>query len=109
MLPDDRAARESFGAGGADEIVAEHVAHVGHGREREGQAGKDDVVDTAPGADGPFQFGSEHEENGGGDEAGETDADEGDGEARPVGDAATLDGGKRADSDADEDGDHEGE
>jgi hypothetical protein len=62
MFPDDSAAGEAFGAGGADEIVAEDVEHgdageaddVGHGGEGEGESGEDDVIDAAPGADGPF-------------------------------------------------------
>ena len=43
----------------------------------------------------------EHEQEGRDDEAGDADADQGDREAGPVGDAAAADGGHGADADAD--------
>jgi len=94
VFPDDDAAGEALGAGGADVIVAERIEHrdaresgdVGHRQQGQSDAGKDKIAQAAPLAEGrPVEFcGEPDKQQRRRHEARQAHADQRDAETEPV-------------------------
>ena len=118
MAEEDVAFAHAFGASGAD-VVGGHVVDHAHAGEAcdiggegkaEGDAWEDEISNMSPATDGEDAEpkAKDQEQECADDEAGEADADEGDGESTNVGETVGLGGTDNACEDAYDDGDQDG-